>query len=159
MQLASDSNEEILIYLGEAAAKALKSDIEEDNVPKTITTDLKLDITSGNDKVNSENVVAFLKGTEKPDEYVVISSHLDHIGITADGQINNGADDDGSGTVALLEIAQAFKKQRMRAMVPNVPWFSCMLPERRRVFWGLDIIPMLILFFHCHKLLLILILI
>ncbi|AEM71987.1 peptidase M28 [Allomuricauda ruestringensis DSM 13258] len=110
MQLASDSNEEILIYLGEAAAKALKSDIEEDNVPKTITTDLKLDITSGNDKVNSENVVAFLKGTEKPDEYVVISSHLDHIGITADGQINNGADDDGSGTVALLEIAQAFKK-------------------------------------------------
>ena len=57
----------------------------------------------------SENVVAFIKGTEKPDEIVVISAHLDHEGIK-DGEIYNGADDDGSGTVALLEIAQAFKE-------------------------------------------------
>ena len=54
--------------------------------------------------------MAILKGSEKPNEYIIISSHLDHIGISADGQINNGADDDGSGTVALLEIAEAFKK-------------------------------------------------
>ena len=57
---------------------------------------------------DSENVVAFIKGTEKPDEIVVISAHLDHVGIE-DGKIYNGADDDGSGTVALLEIAQAFQ--------------------------------------------------
>lgn len=110
MQLASDDSDDVLIYLNDDAAKTLKRDIEEDNVPKSITTDIKMDITSGNDEINSENVVAFIEGTEKPDEYVVISSHLDHIGITGKGQINNGADDDGSGTVALLEIAQAFKK-------------------------------------------------
>nr|WP_288931398.1 M28 family peptidase [uncultured Allomuricauda sp.] len=110
MQLASDNSDDILIYLNDAAAKTLKGDIEEDHVPKSITTDIKMDITSGNDEINSENVVAFIEGTEKPEEYVIISSHLDHIGVTADGQINNGADDDGSGTVALLEIAQAFKK-------------------------------------------------
>ena len=110
MQLAADSSDDILIYLNDEAAKALKSDIEEDNVPKSISADIKMDITSGNEQVGSENVVAFIEGTEKPDEYVIISSHLDHIGITGDGQINNGADDDGSGTVALLEIAQAFKK-------------------------------------------------
>jgi hypothetical protein len=57
---------------------------------------------------NSENVVAFIKGSEKPDEIVVISAHLDHEGIK-NGEIYNGADDDGSGTVALLEIAEAFK--------------------------------------------------
>jgi hypothetical protein len=57
----------------------------------------------------SENVVAYIKGTEKPNELVIISAHLDHLGITDDGQINNGADDDGSGTVAIMEIAQAFK--------------------------------------------------
>ncbi|SDR84971.1 Peptidase family M28 [Polaribacter sp. KT25b] len=57
---------------------------------------------------DSENVVAFIKGTEKPDEIVVISAHLDHEGIK-NGKIYNGADDDGSGTVALLEIAEAFK--------------------------------------------------
>ena len=57
----------------------------------------------------SENVVAFIKGSEKPDEIVVVSAHLDHLGIK-DGQIYNGADDDGSGTIAVLEIAQAFEK-------------------------------------------------
>lgn len=57
----------------------------------------------------SENVVAFIKGSEKPNEAIVISAHLDHIGISSDSQINNGADDDGSGTVAILEIAKAFK--------------------------------------------------
>jgi hypothetical protein len=56
----------------------------------------------------SENVVAFIKGTEKPDEIVVISAHLDHEGIK-NGEIYNGADDDGSGTVAILEIAEAFQ--------------------------------------------------
>ena len=58
---------------------------------------------------DSENVVAFIKGTEKPNEIVVISAHLDHEGIK-NGKIYNGADDDGSGTVAILEIAEAFKK-------------------------------------------------
>lgn len=58
---------------------------------------------------DSENVVAFIKGTEKPEEVIVISAHLDHVGMR-NGQIYNGADDDGSGTVAILEIAQAFKE-------------------------------------------------
>ena len=57
----------------------------------------------------SENVVAFIKGSEKPDEIIVISAHLDHIGVSLNGDINNGADDDGSGTIAILEIAEAFK--------------------------------------------------
>jgi len=57
---------------------------------------------------DSENVVAFIKGREKPDEIVVISAHLDHEGIK-NGEIYNGADDDGSGTVAILEIAEAFQ--------------------------------------------------
>ncbi len=58
---------------------------------------------------DSENVVAFIKGSEKPDEIIVISAHLDHEGIKG-GKIYNGADDDGSGTVAVLEIAEAFQK-------------------------------------------------
>jgi Zn-dependent M28 family amino/carboxypeptidase len=57
----------------------------------------------------SENVVAFIEGSEKPEEIVVISAHFDHVGIK-NGEIYNGADDDGSGTVAILEIAEAFQK-------------------------------------------------
>jgi Zn-dependent M28 family amino/carboxypeptidase len=54
-------------------------------------------------------VVAFIKGSEKPDEIIVISAHLDHEGVK-DGQIYNGADDDGSGTIDIIEIAEAFKE-------------------------------------------------
>ena len=59
--------------------------------------------------VQTENVVAIIEGNTYPEEYIVISSHLDHEGIK-NGQIYNGADDDGSGSVALLEVAEAFKK-------------------------------------------------
>jgi len=62
--------------------------------------------------VPTENVAALLEGTDKKNEIIVVSAHLDHIGISSDGQINNGADDDGSGTVALLEIAEAFAKAK-----------------------------------------------
>ncbi|TPD67238.1 M28 family metallopeptidase [Flavobacterium microcysteis] len=56
---------------------------------------------------DSENIWAFIEGSEKPDEILVISAHYDHVGMK-NGQVFNGADDDGSGTVALLEIAKAF---------------------------------------------------
>lgn len=56
----------------------------------------------------SENVLAYIKGSEKPNEVLVISAHLDHEGVK-DGEIYNGADDDGSGTVAIIAIAKAFK--------------------------------------------------
>jgi len=57
---------------------------------------------------DSENIWAFVEGSEKPEEIIVISAHYDHLG-TRNGDVFNGADDDGSGTVALLEIAQAFE--------------------------------------------------
>ena len=63
---------------------------------------------SGN-SIDSYNVLAYIEGSDIADELLVITSHLDHIGIEDDGQINNGADDDGSGTVAMMEIAEAFK--------------------------------------------------
>ena len=67
---------------------------------------------------DSENIWAFIEGTEKPEEIVVVSAHYDHIGII-EGEIYNGADDDGSGTVALLEIAQAFQEAKKDGYGPK----------------------------------------
>lgn len=107
-----DPDENIIasFFINAVLAKTIFPTIEDDHNPKKLPTAISLNLTSNNSDVKSENVVAFLKGSEKPNEYLIISSHLDHIGITEDGQINNGADDDGSGSVALLEIAEAFKK-------------------------------------------------
>jgi Zn-dependent M28 family amino/carboxypeptidase len=66
----------------------------------------------------SENVLAYIKGSEKPDEVLIISAHLDHEGIK-NGEIYNGADDDGSGTVAVIEIAKAFKEAVNKGFRPK----------------------------------------
>lgn len=66
----------------------------------------------------SENVVAFVEGKEKPEEIVVLSAHYDHIGIDGE-KIFNGADDDGSGTVAILEIAEAFQLAKANGHGPK----------------------------------------
>ena len=60
------------------------------------------------DWVKTENVAAIIEGSTYPNEYIVLTAHLDHVG-TENGEIFNGADDDGSGSMALLEIAEAFK--------------------------------------------------
>ncbi|AWA30446.1 peptidase M28 [Flavobacterium magnum] len=65
----------------------------------------------GENLPDSENIWAFIEGSEKPEEIIVVSAHYDHVGVKG-GKVYNGADDDGSGTVALLEIAQAFEKAK-----------------------------------------------
>ncbi len=67
---------------------------------------------------DSENIWAYIEGSEKPNEIVVVSAHYDHVGIK-DEQVYNGADDDGSGTVALVEIAKAFQKAKMQGHGPK----------------------------------------
>lgn len=59
-------------------------------------------------ELNTENVFAFLPGTDKKEEVLVISAHYDHIG-KKDGEIFNGANDNASGTAAIIEIARKFK--------------------------------------------------
>lgn len=61
--------------------------------------------------VNSMNVLGFIEGSdpELKNEAIVIGAHLDHLGRRGD-YIFNGADDDGSGSVGVMEIAEAFAK-------------------------------------------------
>ncbi len=65
-------------------------------------------VVKNKDVVQTSNLVAFLEGTDKKDEVLVISSHYDHVGVSSQGEVFNGADDDGSGTVSVMEIAEAF---------------------------------------------------
>ncbi len=77
-----------------------------------------LNATRNEDLPDSENIWAFIEGSEKPDEIVVLSAHYDHVGMKH-GEIYNGADDDGSGTVALLEIAKAVQKAKNEGHGPK----------------------------------------
>ena len=93
------------------AVDFLRNYYQKQNIEAAINTknyfqEMILNIRGKN--VKTENVVAIIPGSEKPEEYIVISAHLDHVG-QKNGQIYNGADDDGSGNVAMLEIAEAFQ--------------------------------------------------
>lgn len=59
------------------------------------------------EQIETENVLGYLEGSDKKDELVIITAHYDHIGRNGE-IINNGADDDGSGTSAVIEIAEAY---------------------------------------------------
>jgi|WetSurMetagenome_2_1015567.scaffolds.fasta_scaffold00001_465 hypothetical protein len=65
-----------------------------------------LNVTVNCRRINVRNVVAIIEG-ENPNEYVAVGAHMDHMGMD-NGKIWNGADDNASGTVAVMTIAKAF---------------------------------------------------
>lgn len=81
---------------------------------------------------NTRNVVAVLEGRDKKlrDEYVLFGSHHDHVGALG-SSVWNGADDNGSGTVAMLEIAQAMVVERPKRSVVMV-WHT----GEEKGLWG-----------------------
>lgn len=90
-------------YIAEGIQAAPGTDNYFQNIPVSFFEGRK-------DPQASENVIAYIKGSEKPDELIVISAHLDHVGMDDDGNVFNGADDDGSGTVSVMEMAKAFQQ-------------------------------------------------
>ncbi len=122
--LASDSLEGR--YTGEIGYKKaidyVKKEYQKLNIPSPISPEnyfQKVPKEFINLQTNdSENVLAYIKGSDSLGKHLIITAHLDHIG-TANGKIYNGADDNASGTAALLEIAQAIKELENKGIQPK----------------------------------------
>lgn len=127
-----------VIYIGTAAAnqllKSTKTSIEAIKKQiagngKPASQELKIAVSASakktETKVRAENVLGFLEGSDPKlkNEVLVITAHYDHIGITPEAKgsdkINNGADDDGSGTTGVLMIADAFAKAKKAGKGPK----------------------------------------
>ena len=74
---------------------------------------ITFDLTENKNTKSAMNVVGIIEGNDPKlkDQYVLLSAHFDHIGIT-NGVVNNGADDDGSGTVSVLETARILNQNK-----------------------------------------------
>lgn len=99
-----------------------KEDVAKKKLKKLKAAKLSYQVNMAVANVKSENILGFMEGTDKKDEVVVITSHYDHIGKndgTTGDQINNGADDDGSGTVSVLQIAKAFAQAKKDGKGPR----------------------------------------
>lgn len=85
--------------------------------------------------LHSSDVLGFLEGTDLKDQIVVLSAHYDHLG-KRDTVIYYGADDDGSGTVSILELAEAFAKAKAAGKGPRRSILFLANSGEEKGLWG-----------------------
>jgi hypothetical protein len=112
MGLKLSDSENVYIVIKESSFKKLIGSEKYDSGKESIfKQDFEINFESDITETSCQNVVAILDGSDPvlKNEFVGYGSHYDHDGVK-NGQIYNGADDDGSGTVGVLAIAKAMSK-------------------------------------------------
>lgn len=77
-----------------------------------------VDVKNNVQKIEAENVLGYVEGTDLKEELIIITAHYDHLGKEGD-VVYNGADDDGSGTVAVINLAHAFTQAKKEGHGPR----------------------------------------
>lgn len=106
----------------EQLVKIKESGYKKNAIRKIKPVEIRYLTSKGYQPVKSENVLGFLEGSDKKEEVLVITAHYDHVGKKEHGTgdlIHNGADDDGSGTVAVMQIAKAFVQAKLEGKGPR----------------------------------------
>lgn len=103
--------------------------------PKTYEAEIELSYTKQTQTTTASNVIGIVEGTDLKDEYVFITSHYDHLGKRGD-VIYYGADDDGSGTTGVLEMAEAFAKAKEMGKGPRRTIVFMTVSGEEKGLWG-----------------------
>jgi Zn-dependent M28 family amino/carboxypeptidase len=85
--------------------------------------------------INASNILGIIEGSDKKDEFVFLTAHYDHLG-KQDGKIYYGADDDGSGTCAVIEMAEAFTKAKVAGHGPRRTMVFMTVSGEEKGLWG-----------------------
>jgi hypothetical protein len=102
---------------------------------KTYRANIDLSFKKTTIKTEVDNIMGLIEGTDKKDEYVIITAHYDHVG-KRDTVIYYGADDDGSGTVSVLELAEAFAKAKAQGKGPRRSILFMAVSGEEHGLWG-----------------------
>ncbi|MBV8254420.1 MAG: M28 family peptidase [Chitinophaga sp.] len=87
-------------------------------VPTHVKAPIHIELTKKSIVYHPSNVLGMIEGSDKKDEYVFVTAHYDHLGLQ-DGVLYPGADDDGSGTTAVMAIARAFAQAKAAGHGPR----------------------------------------
>lgn len=133
-------NRPLSISISEKIARAIMggdydSLNQESFAAKTYQRNIWLSLNKQTVFLQSTNVLGYLEGTDLKDQLLVISAHYDHLG-KKDSVIYYGADDDGSGTVSLLEIATAFSKAKAAGKGPRRSILFLANSGEEKGLWG-----------------------
>ncbi|RYZ21973.1 MAG: M28 family peptidase [Chitinophagaceae bacterium] len=104
--------------------------------PKIVNAEVLLETNKTTNALQSSNVVGVLPGTDLKDEYLFITAHYDHLGKRGDSVIYYGADDDGSGTVGVLELAEAFMLAKKAGKGPRRTIVFMTVSGEEKGLWG-----------------------
>lgn len=104
--------------------------------PITTPAEIAIKYTSGRKIATVSNVVGMVEGSDKKDEYLFITAHYDHVGMDDKGNIYYGADDDGSGTVAVIDMAEAFAKAKKEGKGPRRTVVFMLVSGEEKGLWG-----------------------
>jgi hypothetical protein len=118
------------------------SNARQDSFELTAAKKISLKVAVKSETNHSQNVIGILEGSDPvlKNEYVVISAHPDHIGLAAplpDGHnVNNGADDDGSGCAGLLALARSYAEGAAKGIRPKRSIVFAWLAGEEKGLWG-----------------------
>ncbi|MBL7851540.1 MAG: M28 family peptidase [Cyclobacteriaceae bacterium] len=115
-----------------AMKESLKAEKPE---PKAYKAEVAVSIEKHIRMLSANNVLGVLEGTDKKDEYVILTAHYDHLGKRGDA-IYYGANDDGSGTVSILEMAEAFAKAKAAGKGPRRSIIFMTVSGEEKGLWG-----------------------
>ncbi|MEP7280189.1 MAG: M28 family peptidase [Bacteroidota bacterium] len=96
---------------------------------------IRYNYAENKETTNASNVAGYIEGTDKKDEYVILTGHYDHLGMR-NGQIYYGADDDGSGTCNVIEMAKAFAKAKADGNGPRRRLVFMTVSGEEKGLWG-----------------------
>ncbi|OCX50885.1 hypothetical protein BEL04_19365 [Mucilaginibacter sp. PPCGB 2223] len=113
-QLVSSSGETFETFKASGDANGMQAN-------QTIKADIALSVSTTCEPAKAAEVLGYMPGTDLKNEVLVFSAHYDHLGLTTSGtdKVYNGADDDGSGTTGILEIATAFAQAKKEGHGPR----------------------------------------
>ena len=129
-------NDMPVFFISQNLADAiLNTHVDSNTIHKNYNANLNININKTTNNLQSTDVLGVFPGTEKKDEYVFITGHYDHLG-KRDSVIYYGADDDGSGTTSVLEIAQAFAAARDKGFRPKRSIVFMTVSGEEKGLWG-----------------------
>jgi len=103
--------------------------------PKSYNENIILKFSKSITRLQSSDVLGYMEGTDLKDQLLILSAHYDHLG-KKDTTIYYGADDDGSGTVSVLEIAEAFAKAKAAGQGPRRSILFLANSGEEKGLWG-----------------------
>ena len=105
-------------------------------IPKNYFAEIDMQYDKVTRTAQASNVIGVIEGTDLKDEYVFITGHYDHLGKRGDSVIYYGADDDGSGTTGVMQLAEAFANAKKQGHGPRRTIVFMTVSGEEKGLWG-----------------------